>query len=108
MGDASDTVTVGVRERNPSAAARRDRALLGGAMTRWRFRDYPIAAGSVLAALLDYVLLPPGAEALAATRLGGQPDRDGFYGSDHLGLAVTLAASRGSGRAGPRCSCGCS
>jgi endonuclease/exonuclease/phosphatase family metal-dependent hydrolase len=41
-------------------------------------------------ARLDYVLLPPGARAVGATRLGDHPDAAGFYPSDHLGLAVTV------------------
>jgi endonuclease/exonuclease/phosphatase family metal-dependent hydrolase len=39
---------------------------------------------------IDYVLVPSGARVLAATRLGDRPDADGFYPSDHLGLAATV------------------
>jgi endonuclease/exonuclease/phosphatase family metal-dependent hydrolase len=44
-------------------------------------------------ARIDYVLLPPGADVLAATRFADQPDPDGFYPSDHLGLATNVRLS---------------
>jgi hypothetical protein len=36
------------------------------------------------------VLVPPSVTVLAATRIGDRPDQNGFYASDHLGLAVTI------------------
>jgi endonuclease/exonuclease/phosphatase family metal-dependent hydrolase len=42
---------------------------------------------------LDYVFVGPGLAVEQAQRLGRQPDGDGFYPSDHLGVAVTLSCS---------------
>jgi endonuclease/exonuclease/phosphatase family metal-dependent hydrolase len=41
-------------------------------------------------ARLDYILVGPGLTITQAMRLGEQPDADGFYSSDHLGVAATL------------------
>ena len=42
---------------------------------------------------IDYVLVPPSATVLAATRIGDRPDRWGFYASDHLELVATIEAA---------------
>jgi endonuclease/exonuclease/phosphatase family metal-dependent hydrolase len=42
---------------------------------------------------LDYLFMSPTLAVERAERIGGQPDADGFYPSDHLGVAVTLRRS---------------
>jgi hypothetical protein len=39
---------------------------------------------------IDYVFVGPGPEIVRAVLLGTQPDADGFYASDHFGVAATL------------------
>ena len=39
---------------------------------------------------IDYVLVGPGPTVLRAALIGDTPDADGFYASDHFGVAVTL------------------
>jgi endonuclease/exonuclease/phosphatase family metal-dependent hydrolase len=39
---------------------------------------------------IDYILVGPGPSIVEAVRLGEQPDVEGFYASDHLGVAATL------------------
>jgi len=39
---------------------------------------------------IDYILVGPGPSIVQAVRLGEQPDSEGFYASDHLGVAATL------------------
>jgi endonuclease/exonuclease/phosphatase family metal-dependent hydrolase len=39
---------------------------------------------------IDYILVGPGPSIVEAVRLGEQPDEEGFYASDHLGVAATL------------------
>jgi endonuclease/exonuclease/phosphatase family metal-dependent hydrolase len=41
-------------------------------------------------ARIDYILVGTGISVVDAVRLGADPDGDGFYPSDHLGLAATL------------------
>ena len=41
-------------------------------------------------ARIDYVLVGPGPEVVRAVLLGTEPDADGFYPSDHFGVAATL------------------
>jgi endonuclease/exonuclease/phosphatase family metal-dependent hydrolase len=45
----------------------------------------------------DYVLVGPGPEIIDAELLGVRPDQDGFYASDHLGVAATLRLHVGAG-----------
>jgi endonuclease/exonuclease/phosphatase family metal-dependent hydrolase len=54
----------------------------------------PTMPGHAPVVRIDYVLLPAGVDVLAATRLGEEPDADGFYPSDHLGLAATVRLTR--------------
>jgi endonuclease/exonuclease/phosphatase family metal-dependent hydrolase len=46
---------------------------------------------------IDYLFLSPQLAATAATVLGGEPDADGFYASDHRGVAVTVRNAPGAG-----------
>ena len=49
---------------------------------------------------IDYIFVGPGPDVVRAGVLGDRPDRDGFYASDHFGVATTLrwpAAQRGNG-----------
>ncbi len=39
---------------------------------------------------IDYIFVGPGPEIVRAVLLGTQPDADGFYASDHFGVATTL------------------
>ena len=39
---------------------------------------------------IDYVLVGPGPEVVSAALMGTEPDPDGFYASDHFGVAATL------------------
>lgn len=39
---------------------------------------------------IDYVFVGPGPEVEQVKLLGTQPDADGFYASDHFGVAATL------------------
>jgi endonuclease/exonuclease/phosphatase family metal-dependent hydrolase len=39
---------------------------------------------------LDYLFISPGVSVSRADRMGDQPDPDGFYPSDHLGVTATL------------------
>jgi endonuclease/exonuclease/phosphatase family metal-dependent hydrolase len=55
----------------------------------------------VPAARFDYIFVGPGPEIVRAMLLGDQPDAEGFYASDHFGVAATLRwpmASRKSSR----------
>ena len=45
-------------------------------------------------ARIDYIVVGPGIGVVNARRLGLEPDADGFFASDHLGLAATLAVER--------------
>jgi endonuclease/exonuclease/phosphatase family metal-dependent hydrolase len=44
----------------------------------------------VPAARLDYVFVGPGPAIVRAALLGDRPDAEGFYASDHFGVAATL------------------
>jgi endonuclease/exonuclease/phosphatase family metal-dependent hydrolase len=78
-------------------------ALIGGSTAGGRrglLRDawreaHPTASGPTMpshapVARLDYIFIGPGLAITQAMRLGEQPDADGFYSSDHLGVAATL------------------
>lgn len=39
---------------------------------------------------LDYIFLGGGLISTACTRIGSEPDADGFYPSDHLGLLADI------------------
>ena len=43
---------------------------------------------------IDYLFLSPDLAAAGAIVLGGAPDPDGFYPSDHRGLAMTVRDTR--------------
>jgi endonuclease/exonuclease/phosphatase family metal-dependent hydrolase len=47
---------------------------------------------------LDYLFLSPTLGVMEAAILGSAPDEDGFYPSDHRGLAVTVRDARTKGR----------
>lgn len=47
---------------------------------------------------LDYIFVGEDLEILGAERLGEQPDLDGFYPSDHLGIVATLRLINDSGQ----------
>jgi endonuclease/exonuclease/phosphatase family metal-dependent hydrolase len=46
---------------------------------------------------LDYIFVGPGPEITRTVVLGTQPDADGFYASDHCGVATTLRWPAGTG-----------
>jgi endonuclease/exonuclease/phosphatase family metal-dependent hydrolase len=43
---------------------------------------------------IDYIFVGPGLGVVDARRIGNQPDPDGFFPSDHLGVGATLAIAR--------------
>lgn len=55
----------------------------------------PTMPSEAPAVRLDYLLVGPGLDVAQAVRLGEQPDPDGFYPSDHLGVAATFRWSAG-------------
>jgi endonuclease/exonuclease/phosphatase family metal-dependent hydrolase len=75
----------------------------------WRVAN-PSVAGPTMpseapTSQIDYILVGDGAEVLHAERLGMQPDRDGFYPSDHLGVVATLRVSATDNRSKPHRRC---
>jgi endonuclease/exonuclease/phosphatase family metal-dependent hydrolase len=103
LGDfnaAPGSPTIG-RLTAPATAATR-RARLRDA---WREAN-PGAAGLTMpsqapSARIDYILVGDGLAVLGASRLGDDPDPDGFYPSDHLGLAATLDFAAGAANHAP-------
>jgi endonuclease/exonuclease/phosphatase family metal-dependent hydrolase len=44
---------------------------------------------------IEYILIGDGPTFASAARIGATPDADGFYASDHLGVAATLRLGAG-------------